>query len=95
MPANEAERQSITGDWMAWYSKLGKAIVDQGNPFTPMAKNISTDGRISDGPIGTLATGYSIIKANSLDEAVRIAQGCPALKGGSRISVYEIMNAMG
>ncbi len=95
MPATEMERQEITAAWMAWYSQIGGAVVDQGNPFTPMAKNISSDGKVNDGPIGIMATGYSVIKANSLDEAVRMTQGCPVLKGGAKISVYETFNAMG
>jgi hypothetical protein len=94
-PRNEAERQSITGNWMTWYSKLGSAVIDQGNPFTPVAKSISSEGRILDGPIGMQASGYSIIKAKSLDEAARLAKDCPILKHGGKISVYEITSAMG
>jgi hypothetical protein len=94
MPATEAERKKITDEWMAWFRKLDKAVVDQGNPFSPMVKNISVDGKIYDGPAGPMATGYTIIKAMSLDAAVQLAKSCPALSHGSKVSVYETINAM-
>ena len=94
MPANETERKKITDEWMEWYKKIDQAVVDQGNPFSPMAKNITGDGRINDGPAGSMITGYTIIKAMSLDAAVQLAKSCPALKSGAKISVYETISAM-
>ena len=95
MPENEKEVKEITAAWMDWYAKIGGAVVDQGNPFTPVAKTVASDGKVSDGPIGTLATGYTVLKASSLDEAVKMAKGCPVLLGGAKITVYETFNAMG
>jgi hypothetical protein len=94
MPATDAERKKITDEWMAWYKKIDNAVVDQGNPFSPMAKNISADGKVFDGPAGSMVTGYTIIKAMSLDAAIQLAKSCPALKNGAKISVYETINAM-
>jgi hypothetical protein len=94
MAANESERKKITDEWNAWYKKLDKAVVDQGNPFSPTAKYISGDGKVYDGPVGSMVTGYSIIKAMSLDSAIQLAKSCPALKSGAKISVYETINAM-
>jgi len=50
--------------------------------------------RARDGAIGTPATGYSILKADSLDKAVDLAKGCPVLTSGGKITVYEIHPAM-
>jgi hypothetical protein len=94
IPASDTERKKVTDEWMAWYKKLDKAVVDQGNPFSPTVKNISVDGRIYDGPAGTMMTGYTIIQAMSLDAAVQLAKSCPALSHGSKISIYETINAM-
>lgn len=94
-PTTDVERKKATDEWLAWYKQLDKAVIDQGNPFTPMAKNITEDGKIHDGSIGTLATGYTIIQAMSLDQAVQLARSCPALHTGSKISIYETYNAMG
>ncbi len=95
MPESEAEQKAVLKEWEDWFAKIGSAMVDAGNPFTPMAKSIASDGRVSDGAVGSMASGYSIIKADSLDAAVAMARGCPVLKGGAKISVYETFNAMG
>ena len=94
MPTTDKERKQIDDEWTAWYQRLGNAVVDQGNPFSPMAKSISGDGRISDAPAGSIITGYTIIKALSLDAAVQLAKNCPALHTGSKVSIYETTNAM-
>lgn len=89
MPETEAQQAEVMQAWGAWYGELGEAVVDGGNPFTPVAKNITSNGMVNDGPIGTMATGYSIIKAASLDEAVKMSMGCPIIKAGGQITVYE------
>ena len=94
MPATEAEQATVLQAWGAWYERLGSAVVDGGNPFTPLAKSIASDGSVRDGPVGTMASGYSIITADSLDAAVELAKGCPVLQGGGQISVYETFNVM-
>ena len=41
-----------------------------------------------------MATGYQIIKAESLGEAVEKAKGCPILTSGGQITVYETFQVM-
>jgi hypothetical protein len=92
--ATDAERGKMMEEWGAWFGKLGDKVVDSGNPFGPHAKNVSNGGNVHDGAIGTPATGYSILKADSLDKAVDLAKGCPVLTSGGKITVYEIHPAM-
>ena len=94
MPESEEETAKVMKAWEGWYTQLGQAVVDPGNPISPMAKSISADGKISDGPAGTLASGYTILQAGSLDEAAKMAQGCPVLAGGAQISVFETFDVM-
>jgi hypothetical protein len=94
MPATEAEREKVMQAWGAWFGKLGEAVVDAGNPFGQSAKNIASDGSVHDGTVGTQATGYSIIKADSISSAVGLAKGCPVLESGAKITVYEVQPAM-
>lgn len=89
MPETEAETAEVMKAWEAWYIQLGQAVVDPGNPFTPQAKSVTSDGIINDGPAGTMATGYTILEAGSLDEAAKMAQSCPVLQGGADISIFE------
>lgn len=94
MPETEAEQQATLQAWGAWYTGMGQAVVDPGNPFTTMAKSIGSDGAISDGPVGSPASGYTIITADSIDAAAKMAQDCPILQSGGRISVYEALEMM-
>jgi hypothetical protein len=94
MPATEAEGKKVMDAWGAWFGRLGDKVVDGGNPFGPQAKNVSDGGTVHDGAIGTPATGYSILKADSLDQAVDLAKGCPVLTSGGKITVYEVHPAM-
>ncbi len=60
-------------------------------PLTPNAKSLSPNGAVSDGPIGPMVSGYSLIKARSMEEAVEMAKGCPAKLSGASISIFEVM----
>ncbi len=60
----------------------------------PVAKSITSDGTVSDGPAGAMATGYTIIAVDSLDAAVEMAKSCPVLEGGAQISVFETFQVM-
>ena len=94
MGANQAEQQKQLQAWGVWFGKLGKAVVDNGNPFSDKVKSLSSDARVKDGPIGQRATGYSIVEAGSIDAATDMAKGCPVLQSGGQITVYETFNAM-
>ncbi len=94
MPETEAEQKAVMQAWMAWFGRLGDALVDGGNPTTPNAKTISGDGSVTDGGNGMMPSGYSIIKASSLDAAVAMAKGCPVLQGGAKLTVLETFQVM-
>src|SRR5215471_5974944 len=94
MPQSEAEQAAVMQAWTAWFGRLGSALVDAGNPFTGQAKSIASTGTVSAGPGPSVASGYSVIKADSLDAAVELARGCPQLQSGGGISVFETFQVM-
>ncbi len=94
MPESAAAQARALKQWETWYGKLGPAVVDGGNPMSGAVNKIRTDGSVAKGPIGKRASGYSIIEAPSLDKATKMAKGCPILRGGGEIAVYETFNAM-
>ena len=89
MAETEAEQAAVMQAWGAWFGELASALVDGGAPFTSASKSIASNGTVSNSPVGTPATGYTIIKAESLNAAVEMAKGCPQLRSGGQISVYE------
>jgi len=92
MPETEEEQAQVMKAWTDWFGRLGGALKDGGNPFTPGAKTIKADGSVSNG--AAPASGYSVIQAGSLDDAVSLAKGCPVLRGGASVSVYETFEVM-
>ena len=74
---------------MGWFGKLGEAVVDGGAPFGGSMSRTG-DGSPSEGADSAL-TGYSIITAGSLADAAELAGGCPILKDGGTVDVYETM----
>jgi hypothetical protein len=82
--AQEAAMQ----EWVAWFGTLGDSVVDMGNPFG--ASSTVTNGSASDGGASKLG-GYTIINAESLDEATKKADGCPVLRSGGSVEVYEAL----
>jgi hypothetical protein len=94
MPETDEERATVMAAWDAWFHELGGDLKDGGNPFSPNAASIAGDGAVRAGNGGIGATGYSIVKAGSLDEATTKAKGCPVLLGGGGITVFETFNVM-
>ena len=93
-PESEAEQATVMQAWTDWFGKLGPAIVDGGNPAS-QSKAVAADGSVSD--VGDdPVTGYSIVKADSLDEALELAKGCPIFLGPrpARIEVVETFQIM-
>ena len=92
MPETEEEQAQVMAAWGAWYAALGEAIVDGGNPFGPSA-TIATDGSVSPGGASGLS-GYTILRAASLDEATEMGKGCPVLTSDGTVEVYETFDVM-
>lgn len=82
--AQEAQMQ----EWIAWFGTLGDSVVDMGNAFG--TSSTVTNGSASDGGASKLG-GYSIINAESLGEATKKADGCPVLRSGGSVEVYEAL----
>jgi hypothetical protein len=91
MPESPEETAKVMQAWTAWFGQLGDALVDGGNP-TSKSRAISPDGSVMDATMAP--TGYTIIKADSLDAAVALSKGCPVLAGGASIVVSETFPAM-
>ena len=77
--------QEIMNDWMKWFESISDKTVDSGFSFGE-AREITRDGS-KELPLGLDSmTGYTIINAENLDEAEKIAKTCPIITG---IRVYE------
>jgi hypothetical protein len=73
--------------WAAWFDSMGESLSDIGNPVFE-----STEvGQCGE---GTRLGGYSFITADSLESAVALAKGSPALGvgGGVEVGVVTVLH---
>src|SRR5277367_4131382 len=88
MFANSAPEQMAAGmaAWQAWHEKCGSAVVDLGAPLdksTTVAGGSGTPGKTS-------ITGYSILQARSIEEAVTLMKDHPHFHmPGSSVQIIE------
>jgi len=83
-------------NWLAGVAAQNK-LVDKGNTLLPIpgsAKTVKPDNVVTDGPyteIKEFISGYIVIKADTIDEAVEIAKGNPIFQVGGNIEIREVL----
>jgi hypothetical protein len=82
-----------TMDWIGIISAKNKFSGGNGLPFDD-ARVVRHNNVVTNGPFGEIKEtigGYIIVKADSVDEAVEFAKGCPILQGeGNSVEVRKI-----
>jgi hypothetical protein len=86
-PPSQEEMDAVMGEWNAWAGKVGERMVDFGTPLAGGVR-VTTDGT---SPSDREVAGYSIIEADSKDDALELAKVHPHLNmpGGCEIEVHE------
>jgi hypothetical protein len=83
----EKPTQEIMAAWKKWFDSVADRTEEHGG-FHGGAREIARDGTKDLAMGADSITGYSIIKAESLDEAEEMARGNPFIQS---IRIYEIM----
>ena len=87
-----------TMDWIGGIAAQNKFVAGTGLPFED-ARVVRPNNVVTNGPFGEIKEtigGYIIVKANSVDEAVEFAKGCPVLQGeGNSMEVRKIARGDG
>ena len=79
-------------DWIGGIAAQGKFIGTNRLGFE--GKTVKPNNVITDGPyaeIKEIVGGYILVKATSLDEAVKLVEGCPILHIGGHVEVRNVM----
>ncbi len=84
--------QQVLDQWMAWFQRLkDEGVAVSGSPLERDGKVVSgKNGRVSDGPYAEskeMIGGYFLLRLDTMDEAVAVAQQCPGLPHGVQIEV--------
>ena len=72
-----------TMDWIGGIAAQNKFVSGTGLPFED-ARVVSSSHVVTNGPFGEIKEtigGYIIVRADSVEEAVGFAKGCPVLQG--------------
>lgn len=87
-----------TMDWIGGIAAQNKFVGGNGLPFED-SKIVGHGGVVTNGPFGDIKEtigGYVIVKADSVDEVVEFAKGCPVLQGeGNTVEVRKIAKGDG
>ena len=85
-----------TMDWIGSISAQNKFVSGTGLPFDDarVVKTINANKVVTNGPFGDIKEtigGFITVKADSLEEAVEFAKGCPVLQGeGNSMEVRKV-----
>lgn len=88
-PESPEDIASVISAWENWLGSMGAAVVDGGNPVGP-SSTVASDGSVVANGGANPASGYSLIEAASLEDALGKAKGCPILEAGGSVEVAEI-----
>lgn len=92
-PASPEEGKQHMTKWNAWASGLGEAAITPGTPLRN-SKVVSSEGAVSDGGSDAMS-GFTIVKADTFDDALEMAKACPHLDLGCALEVAELMEMPG
>lgn len=88
MPETEEEGVKVMADWEVWFGSMGKAVIDGGNPVG-MSSTVQSDGSVTNDGGSNPTSGYSLVSADSMTNALKLAKGCPILKVSGTVEVAE------
>jgi hypothetical protein len=87
--------QAVEKQWADWFSTfISKGIYVGGTRPGPEGKTVMPGNVITDGPyaeVKEILLGTAILKADSIDEVVEIAKGCPILSVGGNVEVRTLI----
>ncbi len=79
-------------DWIGGIAAQGKFVATNALGFE--GKTIDSKGIVTDGPyteLKEIVGGYIIVKEKSIDEALKLSEGCPVLALGGKVEIRDVM----
>ncbi|HWI92581.1 MAG TPA: YciI family protein [Flavisolibacter sp.] len=89
------EASAVTLQWMDWIKTIAieNKLVDRGNRLNDSGRVLKSKDVITNGPyteIKETIGGYTLIKAESYDDAIKLSEDCPILSFGGTVEIREI-----
>ncbi len=88
-PANPDDAKKHFAEYQQWLASLADAVVSPANPLKA-AHTIRPDATTTPGS-ATAMSGYTIIQADSIQAAIKLAKSCPFLRIDGTLEVAELI----
>ncbi len=88
-PATPEEGKQHFAKYMQWLAALGNAAVSPANPLKGTCV-MHPDGQVTEGGM-TSMSGFTLIEAESMEAAQKIARDCPFLEIGGSLEISELI----
>lgn len=92
-PATKEEGMQHMSKYREWLASLGDSAVSRANPLGN-THTVNPDGSVAEGG-KSMMSGYTVVAADSIDEAISIAKNCPFLDIGGSLEVSELRQMPG
>lgn len=92
---SEEEAKSMMQRWIEWLGSIAakNKLTDRGNRLQSSGKIVKANDVITNGPYSEIKEsigGYSLVKADSYEDAIELAKSCPVLSVGGNVEIREI-----
>ena len=89
------EMQAVTKRWMDWIGGIAaqNKLTSPGNRLGNEGMVLKPNNVVTDGPfieIKEFIGGYTVVKTETMEEAVELAKGCPIFDFGGSVEVRDI-----
>ena len=88
-PASKEAGAAHFQQYQQWLAELGDAVVSAMNPLKE-GHTVTPDGQVASGS-QSLISGYTVLQANSIEEALVMAKTCPFLAINGTLEVAEMI----
>ena len=90
------QMQTMMKTWMDWIGGIAaqNKLASPGNRLAPNGKVLAANSVVTDGPfveIKEAIGGYIIVKAETIEEATQLSEGCPILEVGGTVEIRMII----
>ena len=90
-PESQEEVAEVMDAWGQWLGSMGSSVIDGGNPVG-ISATVQSNGSVVNNGGDNPASGYSLVEASDLNEALTKAKGCPVLSAGGTVEVAEAID---
>ncbi len=88
-PSSPEEGQQQMAKYREWLAALGDAAVSPANPLKGTS-TVLPDGSVTAGSTMSMS-GFTVIEATSMEQALAVAKACPFLEIGGSLEVSELI----